>query len=305
MNLAQSIYELHERLADQEPRGHLGASAIGHKCERALWYGFRWAFKVKFSGQKLRLFETGHLSEARIIKELRLAGYEVVDREDGHQLRFKEHGGHFSGSIDGKIKINDEWYLLEVKTINLKGHTYLKDSGVKKAQSKHYAQMQTYMHQLRLNNAVYLSVCKDNEEIFVEIVPYLEKEALKQSNKALKVIQSDNVPDRLSNTIKGCFECEWCDYVSNCHRLNSDQLPEFNCRTCINSTPLLTGGWVCAKNRKEIAEQKGCSEHLFIPDLVPAEYLGTNDDEVFQTRFRTIEGKTIINKVGKGLEVLG
>lgn len=308
MNIANRIYKLHEQLADQTPRPHLGASEIGHKCERALWYSFRWAFKKNFNGRMLRLFETGNLAEARLIKELRLAGFEVEDRDDGHQLRFKEHG-HFAGSIDGKILINGEWYLLEIKTSNLKGFTYLKENGVKKAQLKHYAQMQTYMRKMGLAKALYVSICKDNEEIYSEVVNYNEKESLKLSEKALRVIQSEDAPPRISDTIKGCFECEWCDYVSNCHRLNSNLLPEFNCRTCMHSTPKfneLEGTWHCNKERKEIAEQKGCSEHLFIPSLVPGEMkeLTNVDGEIDCLKYLTIEGKTIINRKGKGLEVL-
>jgi len=301
--IADRIYKLHEQLADQSPRHHLGASEIGHKCERALWYSFRWAFKKNFSGRMLRLFETGNLAETRLIKELRLAGFEVVDRDDGHQLRFKEHG-HFAGSIDGKILIDGEWYLLEIKTSNLKGFTYLKENGVKKSQGKHYAQMQTYMRTMGLTKALYVSICKDNEEIYSEVVNYNEKESLKLSEKALRVIQSEDVPPRISDTIKGCFECEWCDYVSNCHRLNSDQLPEFNCRTCLNSTPIANGEWLCNQDRKEIKELKGCSEHLFIPALVPGEFLGADDSKEFKLEFRTIEGKTIINRKGKGLEII-
>lgn len=306
--IAKAIYKLHEQLADQEPRAHLGASQIGHKCERALWYGFRWAFRITFSGQKLRLFETGHLEEARIIKELRLAGYYVVTRENGHQLGFKEHDGHFAGSVDGKIQLEGyktgQWYLLEIKTHSLKSFEYLKVNGVKKAKPVHFAQMQIYMRHFDLKKGLYLSVCKDNEEIYEEIISYSNKNAIDLRAKALRVIQSENVPERLSNVIKGCFECERCDYQKNCHRLDSSQLPEFNCRTCIHSSPSTNQSWKCVKQRKEIQEQRGCSEHLFIPALVPADFIGANDENEFQLQFRTIEGKTIINKVGKGLEVL-
>lgn len=300
--IADRIYKLHETLADQTPRSHLGASEIGHKCERALWYSFRWAYKKEFNGRMLRLFETGHLEETRIIKELRLAGFEVVDRDNGHQLRFQELGGHFSGSIDGKIKIYEEWHLLEIKTHSKKSFEYLKEHGVKKAKPVHYSQMQIYMNKLELTKALYLSVCKDNDEIYIEIVDIEKKKGTALREKALRIIESQDVPKRFSEKIEGCFECTYCEYKVACHRLSSKQLPEFNCRTCLNSTPKLDGSWHCNQGRKEIAEQMGCSEHLFIPSLVPGEFLGVNDKEDFKLEFRTIEGKTIINRKGKGLK---
>lgn len=300
--LANEIYSLHEKLTDQEPRFHLGASEIGHKCERALWYSFRWAFKVKKEGKLLRLFETGNLEEARIINELRLLGYQVLDREDGRQIRFTEDGGHFSGSVDGKIFINGKWYILECKTINKKGFQYLKENGVKKAQYKHYAQMQTYMRKFKIPQSLYVSLCKDNEEFYIEVVCYNEKEALSLKEKALRVINDVSGPSRISEKIEGCFECTYCDYQKACHKLSSEQLPELNCRTCMFSTPEPDGSWSCTEKRPEIKDQKGCEKHLFLFSVVPGHFQGKEEDP-FRLIFKTIEGKTLINEMGKGLKV--
>src|SRR5208283_4628088 len=56
-------------------RKHLGASDIGHQCERYLWYKFRWMCEPKFSGRMLRLFNRGHLEEARFIEWLEGIGF--------------------------------------------------------------------------------------------------------------------------------------------------------------------------------------------------------------------------------------
>ena len=69
------IYEYHKKRGDsQPPRGYLGASIIGHECERYLWYCFRQACLPNFSGRMHRLFETGDLAEARFTEELRAIG---------------------------------------------------------------------------------------------------------------------------------------------------------------------------------------------------------------------------------------
>lgn len=69
---------LSARDADKK-RGHLGASQIGHRCPRQSWYAFRWFYQGQHTGRLLRLFNRGHEEEARLLRWLRAAGYEVRD----------------------------------------------------------------------------------------------------------------------------------------------------------------------------------------------------------------------------------
>ena len=81
------------RGADEGFRTHLGASLIGGECSRALWYGFRWATKPKFSGRILRLFNRGHLEEARFISLLLMIGCTVYQQDEkGNQFRISGAG---------------------------------------------------------------------------------------------------------------------------------------------------------------------------------------------------------------------
>src|SRR5262249_30575055 len=97
-----AIYAAYEAENREGFRDHLGASLIGKSCERALWYDFRWVTLPQFPGRILRLFETGHLEEARLVRNLRATGATVleVDLETGRQWRVEAHGGHFGGSLD-------------------------------------------------------------------------------------------------------------------------------------------------------------------------------------------------------------
>ena len=74
---AALIYQAYESDADDGHRPHLGASLIGHACERHLWLTFRWARAKRWPGRMLRLFETGVLEESRIIANLRRIGVKV------------------------------------------------------------------------------------------------------------------------------------------------------------------------------------------------------------------------------------
>ena len=75
-----AIYEAYKKTGDSESsRGYLGASSIGHSCERYLWYQFRGCCRPEFSGRMYRLFGTGDLEEARFVKDLRDIGCELHD----------------------------------------------------------------------------------------------------------------------------------------------------------------------------------------------------------------------------------
>lgn len=74
---------LDKKLEEEQEDGrryHLGASLIGKKCLRELWYSYRWAKGIsKHSGRLLRLFNRGHLEEFRFNEFLRMIGFVVSD----------------------------------------------------------------------------------------------------------------------------------------------------------------------------------------------------------------------------------
>ena len=63
----QSLIDAHHERATEPPRSHMGASELGHACERWLWLKFRWMVIEKFEGRTLRLFRRGHNEEATIL----------------------------------------------------------------------------------------------------------------------------------------------------------------------------------------------------------------------------------------------
>ena len=72
------------------PRTYLGASRLGHACERALQFEFAGAPKdegADFGGQTLRIFEIGHHLEDLAIRWLRAAGLDLYTRK-GNQARW-------------------------------------------------------------------------------------------------------------------------------------------------------------------------------------------------------------------------
>ena len=47
----------------QAHRPHMGASIIGHQCERSVSLTWRWVLTPEFTGRILRLFSTGQREE--------------------------------------------------------------------------------------------------------------------------------------------------------------------------------------------------------------------------------------------------
>ncbi len=81
-SISALIDKHHESLAEP-PRPHMGASVLGHICDRWLWLSFRWAVQPKFDGRILRLFRRGQNEESTIVSDLRAIGLDL--RNFSHQ----------------------------------------------------------------------------------------------------------------------------------------------------------------------------------------------------------------------------
>lgn len=269
----QAVYASYEARQETGFRKHLGASAIGNPCNRALWYTFRWATRRSHGGRLLRLFETGHMAEARFTANLRAVGVTVheIDPDTGKQWQVRDESGHFGGSMDGEgfgfIEAPVAIHVIEYKTHSEDSFKDLVAQGVQKAKPLHYAQMQTYMHLRGRNRAFYMAVNKNTDELYAERVRYDIEEGLRLVAKAQRIIKSPSPPDGISKN-PSWFECKLCDHHAVCH---SRALPERHCRSCLHSTPVDGGKWTCAHHGGEIPDEfmeKGCNDHLFIPAFV-------------------------------------
>lgn len=286
--VANLVYGWWQERGDSEPeRGYLGASAIGGPCERALWYGFRFASPRKFEGRTYRLFNRGQREEATIVEELRGIGCEVSEfNPDGEQWGFKAIGGHFSGHMDGAVSNTPyakAWAVLEAKTHSVKSFKELTDKGVAVSHPTHWHQMNVYMGQMGMDRAMYYAVAKDTDAIHTEWLHFDQEEYDKMMARAERIITAAEPPLRLSDDASW-YQCKWCDHSDVCH---GTEAPRATCRTCAHSTPITDKDgavWDCAKHSAEIpidAQRTGCAGHRYIPILLAnfAEYLGTEDGE--------------------------
>ena len=290
------IYQSYESDAETGNRPHLGASLIGHACERFLWMTFRWVDDKKFDGRMLRLFKAGNDFEPRIVAELRRIGIEMHDKTpDGKQWRVSSLGGHFGGSMDGAgcgfAEAPKAWAVTEFKTHNAKSFAALVKDGVQKSKPMHYAQMQIYMGETGMERAMYIAENKDTSELYCEWVHFDAVEFARLKARAERVINANEPPLRCSND-PSWYVCKMCDFHAHCH---GEAAPAVNCRTCAHSTPHTVGDdalWTCGSSPENdpaltVSDQrKGCASHRYIPILLerfaePKDYV--NGDVVYET----------------------
>ena len=257
-----------------EHRPHMGASIIGHACDRAIWLTWRWALNPDHEGRLLRLFETGRQAESRFVEEIRGIGAQVwdVNPQTGKQWSVSAVNGHFAGSLDGVVKGVPEApataAVLECKTHNDKSFKALLSGGVAKSKPQHFDQMQVYMGLMDLERALYVAENKNDSAVYTEWVHFDESRFNWLIDRARRLIEMTGPPPRISLDADN-FECKWCNFHAHCHRNVAAQA---NCRTCCHATPIENSEWRCEVHQGNPpleAQVKGCGEHILIPGLVP------------------------------------
>ena len=271
---SSTIFDAIKQHANEQPRPHLGASIIGHNCDRWLWYSFRWIAREDFDGRMLRLFRRGQLEEQQIVTDMRRAGFKVNDIDPNTRKQYSFKDGHFAGSMDGIIQEGvleapTKQHVMEIKTHSLKSYTALEKDGVQKSKPQHYAQMQVYMGATGIDRALYVAICKDNDSIYTERVRFDLKVYEQLNAKAQRIVASDRIPEPMTAD-PTWFECKFCSAASICH--GKQHAKDAHCRSCSHITFKRDGTTHCAHWDAEVpfdAQLGGCEAHILHPDLVP------------------------------------
>lgn len=229
-------------------RGYIGASEIGHPCDMYLWLKFhRLIAREEFDPMEVdvdnpeemksevnkarmrRLFQRGHDEELRFEGYLHAIGT-VFHSGALDQSAFKE--GFFSGHMDGDIFLFGEDSIVEYKTHNRKSFQLLKRGELERTHPKHFAQSQSYMRAKKRQQTVYLAVCKDDDRLFCDVIPYDEAKASAYATRAEYVAMSDKPLQRIG-TKPTFYMCKMCPGKAMCWGFEA---PRVNCRNCTSAT---------------------------------------------------------------------
>jgi hypothetical protein len=266
----QARIDTHHESQAEPPRPHMGCSQLGHPCDRWLWLSFRWAVQPAFPGRVLRLFRRGQLEEATIMADLRAIGMDVR----GKQVRV-DFGSHISGSVDAVIESGvpeapKKRHIAEFKTHSLRSFVDLEKQGVEKSKPEHYVQMQLYMHGTKIDRALYVAICKNDDRIYTERVRYDEQVAKKALERGRRIALSDRMPEPI-NSDPSWYQCKFCDAHEFCHETKLTK--HVNCRTCAHSTAKDDSTWRCERHDADSIpvefQRQGCESHVLHPDVVP------------------------------------
>ena len=264
--LALKIESMTER--KEAPRGYLGASSLGKKCSRELWYNFRWAAEPQFPARVLRIFERGNREEKVFEKLLVDAGIQYWPHDpatgDQYLVTFanKHVGGHSDGQGTGLPDLDPNiLFLGEFKTHNDKSFKDVVKNGVRVSKPVHYTQMQLYMSRLEIEWGLYGAVNKNDDDLYWELVARDEAHAEYHIQRADMIIDATTPPERI-NENPGWWECKFCDFRAICHL---GAYMDETCRSCVHSAPLRDGDWWCGQYDKRLSiseQQAGCQDHV-------------------------------------------
>lgn len=254
-------------LYDEGPRTHLGASEIGEPCHRRIWYNWRWCYFETIDARTHRLFNRGHKEEARFEEWLAKAGFHVLTRDPstGRQWRITGVQGHFGGSLDGVATLPQKYkcdmpFLLEFKTNGTgAGFSKLLSTGCEIAKPVHFDQQSVYGFKKQIEYAIYLNICKNDDNIHAEVVKLNLERGADLEKKAELIILSQEPPKRISES-PAYSACTYCPMKGPCH--NGIPIVR-NCRSCINAKPIENKEWFCNHYQAVLPPDfipKGCED---------------------------------------------
>lgn len=246
-------------------RPYLGMSEVGSKCQRKIWYSFRWAYKVVLTPREMRILERGKLEEPDVLRDLAEAGMSVT----GEQSEIIDETGHIKGHVDGIVTnvpgAERIVHILEIKTMNNQWFNQYRKNGLVKSHYEYYVQVNQYMGWLSLTRTLFVSTNKDTEERVFERIKF-DKQCYRDYKRiAFEVVIAGSPPPRIGT--RTYLECKFCRARNICH---FDAEFERNCRTCRFSSPEDRGLWSCSRhnmNLTEYTQRIGCGSYELMPEL--------------------------------------
>lgn len=210
------------RRQQENKRDYLGASIIGHDCERHIQYQYT-GVEEEFTGQKLRIFERGHQMENMAKDFLADAGFIIADYDENlEQFGFKDNGfeGHIDGNItDSPIVLVVPPAIWEHKALGSKYWKALDKNGLREEFPNYYAQIQVYQAEMNiLNPALFTATNSDTMEMYHELIEHDQAYAKMVIAKAHRIIK-DTKEGRLSPRAfskPGDMGCKFCSFSKKC-----------------------------------------------------------------------------------------
>ena len=222
-----AINELTERAAAaamELPRSYLGASIIGHECDRQVQ--FDWWVRPLLPARVKSIFGRGHFFEKRMREQLIAAGFVFASSE---ALEFTALEGYFRGHADGVVIAAPAMpgaYLAtpcvwECKALNAKNWRAVSRDGLTKVFPRYSIQIALYQFYLgKTNPALVTCFNSDTCEALHFTLSFNEERAQRETDRAAMIIAATRAGELLPRFTANPedFRCKICSHRERCWR---------------------------------------------------------------------------------------
>ncbi len=207
-------------LYNQEIRKYIGASSIGNKCDRAIWYGFVGEKQNELKPELMTTFDVGKRLEGLILDYMDAANLNVVRPTKNNNYLFFQDSDvlEFQGHADGILIIpGGERVIIEIKTAKSSSFVKFKNKGLREWQKLYYAQLQSYLGMSGYKRGVLIAINKDSSDLHHEWVDYDDIYYHELKTRASSIAKSKEPPERI-NKSPLFYTCNTCSYKESCHK---------------------------------------------------------------------------------------
>lgn len=196
------------------------------KCHRSVFFKFKNAPGEKMEPRILRIFERGeylHRNIFNILYRLRIGMTTEVSIPAQEII---------SGRADAILCINNENYILDIKSMNSMVFRNLTEP-----KEENVYQLQLYLHFFKISKGILLYIDKDQQNIKEFLINYDEKLAhslLKEFEGLKEKIDSNIIPAKLSDCDKN-WQCRYCRFKETCSMAGDGEVSWENFKKKIQS----------------------------------------------------------------------
>lgn len=189
---------------------HFYVSDAG-KCPRAVFFNFKKAPKAPLDARLARIFEKGnkmHNDIFSILYRLKISAVTEVQMPKSAMI---------SGRADAILCINNENYILDIKSMN----SFI-FKGLKEPKLDNTQQLQLYLHYFNIRKGILLYIDKDRQDFKEFIIlynPMIVQPLLRGLQKLKKQIDNNELPKVLSD-YKTNWRCRYCRFSTLCKELH-------------------------------------------------------------------------------------
>lgn len=177
------------------------------RCPRMIFFKFKKAPRKEMEPWVLRMFDHGDYIHRLILSALFSLG---LVRASEINIPPQDL---ISGRADAIISLNNELYVLDIKSMNS-----MVFRSLEKPKEENINQLQLYLHFFNISKGIILYVNKDNQELkefIIEKNPVLIERLLKELRDLKTKIDTNIVPPALSDWPKN-WQCQYCQFRDMC-----------------------------------------------------------------------------------------